>query len=117
MSDITDLLRQGGGWFYVAAWLDRCAQRVGAQNWQSPAPPRGRSQHESQGPRYDNAHVESFWGFKTKLFDGGALPDLERTQLEFSDGCAYYNLTQHHPALDYRFSKDCKGGLICKNYI
>ena len=28
MGDITYLPRQGGGWLYLAVWLDRCSRKV-----------------------------------------------------------------------------------------
>jgi len=30
VGDITYLPRQGGGWLYLAVWLDRCSRKVGS---------------------------------------------------------------------------------------
>ena len=112
VGDITYLPRQGGGWFYLAVWLDCCSRKVVGWDVRETMPedlvsealrralvmrrpPAGLIVHSDQGSQYTATR------FKAELFDGGRFPALAEAKLEISHHVAYYTAERRHSALGY----------------
>jgi transposase InsO family protein len=128
VGDITYLPKQGGGWLYLATWLDRCSRKV--VGWEvreampealvSDAlrralavrqPAAGLIVHSDQGSQYSATRFKDLLArhgalpsrsrLKTERLDGGRFPGLEEAWLEISHYIAYYNAERRHSALGY----------------